>query len=444
MKAWNSDPRPALFFRKQNHVRGVALIVAALIASIPNTTRASSRIPFSFKPYLDKTPSLQVAVPQISGAEATVDGGDSRRPSIPFTFGWGDGSRSESFFPARHRYAETRRNYTVTVIAHYQDGEAQETETVRFMPLELSFRRDTAIPARVRVASAPVELWATLPGYSPPGHLTGFQDSELGVPRPLLEYILDVGCMLETDFCNRDIDPAAGAGQVVLKAADAGGAFSLWFTRPMAMGADPSYLANLSGVSSLFHELGHNLTLNSPAKYRFGGKTDGPMNTIVSETLAQIMQHATAWELLNTPGRYGLSADACAELRHGAVVAFAITSRAYHDYIAAGCPYCTIQSGKSDPTFGTFMTVAYVFVKKAEAKGAYRKPLKRMLALLQTFDRRDHERFLDRGSEGFRATLMTAALAYGFNEDLRPWFRKLRFPVDDAIYTELMGRMKPR
>ena len=41
------------------------------------------------------------------------------------------------------------------------------------------------------------------------------------------------------------------------------------------------------------HEMGHNATLNSPADYYFGGKTDGPANAILSETIAQIFQHAT-------------------------------------------------------------------------------------------------------------------------------------------------------
>jgi hypothetical protein len=39
---------------------------------------------------------------------------------------------------------------------------------------------------------------------------------------------------------------------------------------------------------------------------------------------------------------------------------------------------------------------------------------------------------------------MVAALSYGFNTDVRPTFRHLRFPVDDSIYRELIGRMPGR
>ena len=58
-----------------------------------------------------------------------------------------------------------------------------------------------------------------------------------------------------------------------------------------------------------------------------------------------------------------------------------------------------------------------------------------------TFNERDHQRFQARETEAFRGTLMVAALSYGFNTDVRPTFRRLRFPVDDSIYRELIGRM---
>ena len=61
----------------------------------------------------------------VRGATATLNGGDSRRPATPFTFDWGDGSRSEGFFPVAHTYTDTRRNYTVTTTAHYPTGESK-------------------------------------------------------------------------------------------------------------------------------------------------------------------------------------------------------------------------------------------------------------------------------------------------------------------------------
>ena len=39
---------------------------------------------------------------------------------------------------------------------------------------------------------------------------------------------------------------------------------------------------------------------------------------------------------------------------------------------------------------------------------------------------------------------MVAAISYGFDTDVRPTFRHLRFPVDESIYRELIGRMPGR
>ena len=126
---------------------------------------------------------------------------------------------------------------------------------------------------------------------------------------------------------------------------------------------------------------------------------------------------------------------------------FGVISRAYLEYVEKSCLYATIQSGvpgEPDHTFGTFMAVAYEFVRMADERRDFRKPLQRMMALLQTFNERDHKRFQERDSEAFRGTLMVAALSYGFNTDARPAFTRLRFPVDDSIYRELIGRMPGR
>jgi len=37
----------------------------------------------------------------------------------------------------------------------------------------------------------------------------------------------------------------------------------------------------------------------------------------------------------------------------------------------------------------------------------------------------------------FRSTLMVTALSYAFEQDLRPEFRNLNFPIDDQTYDEL-------
>lgn len=421
-----------------------ALSLLVVLCGMPGRDTGTPRFTF-FGERSGPEASLTVQQPTIQGAVVTVNGGDWRRPATPFTFDWGDGQRAEAFFPTTHTYVDTSRNYTVTVTAHYPDGIASAIAPVRFVRPTYAFVRAPALPRRVRVASSAVRLGSTIPGYMPPADLVGFADADLSLPRELIETVLDIGHALQMDFCNRDVDARGGLDQVVLCQPKFGGAFSLWFTEPVSMGANPVYLSDTSGISSLFHEMGHNITLNSPARFRFGGKTDGPMNTIVSETLAQIMQHATAYALLNHPGYYDLPPDIVEAIRRSALSAFGVTSRAYQEYVAKGCPYATVQSGeagKPDPTVGTFMTVAYEFVRMADAQGDCRRPLRRMMALLQTFNEQDRLRFQTRASEAFRGTLMVAALSYGFDDDVRPMFRRLRFPVDDAIYAELMGRMR--
>jgi hypothetical protein len=314
---------------------------------------------------------------------------------------------------------------------------------VEFVPLTYTFSRRADIPFRVTMPPGGATLTSTMSGYSPPGGISGFDDTELGNLRHPLEYALDVGAYLQADFCNQNLDLAVGNLQVVLKQTAFQGAYSLWYTNPMALVCHPNYLLNgPPDVSSLYHEMGHNLSLNSPAQFRLGGKIDGDMNAIVSETLAQIFQHATAYVVLNHPTKYGIAEELVSTLRSKAVKAFGVTARAYRDFVDAGCPYSTYNApGGDDETFGTFMTVAFKFVEKAEAIGDFRTPTKRMMALLQTFREADRVRYQEAPNEAFRASLLVAALSYGFNLDLRAEFRAMNFPVSDAIYAELMGRM---
>jgi hypothetical protein len=44
-------------------------------------------------------------------------------------------------------------------------------------------------------------------------------------------------------------------------------------------------------------------------------------------------------------------------------------------------------------------------------------------------------------ASAFRATLMVAALSYGFQQDLRSEFRALNFPIDDAAFVSLTSAM---
>lgn len=51
-----------------------------------------------------------------------INGGDSRRPSHPFSINWGDGHFEESFFAMEHTYADPTRNYELTITAHYLEA----------------------------------------------------------------------------------------------------------------------------------------------------------------------------------------------------------------------------------------------------------------------------------------------------------------------------------
>jgi hypothetical protein len=398
---------------------------------------------FSFKPYMEAEGTLMVRrTADIDGKTATVTGSDAARPKS-FTFEWGDGTRSEGLFPASHAYEDISRNYDVTVTAKH--GETTETARVRveFLPgppMDWSYKRDAVI----QIPDKDVTLGTTMPGYEIPEGVSHLTDEDLhGIPRDTLEYILEIAHRIEMDFCNYNVTPAASDRQVVLKTTMFPGAMALWYTDPPSFACHPSFFQGDVGFAGLFHEMGHNITLNSPASFRFGGKTDGPMNTIVSETLATIFSHATIYQILNAKGHYGLSDDICRMIRDDSIGSIILVRDCYRRYIADTSKYATYNDPETDEdeTFNTFLTVVYVFIDEAEKKADYRGPLKRMMRLLHTFCEEDRVAFQDKDNEAFRATFMVAGLSYGFETDLRPRFRALGFPVSDDVYARLMHRV---
>ena len=125
--------------------------------------------------------------------------------------------------------------------------------------------------------------------------------------------------LIQKGFANDNVYLVDGGfRQVVLRDPDFGGMYSLWFTNPVSFGASTSAFSGTVQYSSLMHEMGHNMTLNSPANYYYGGKIDGNANAIFSESMAQIFQHATAHYLLNNYQSYGLSEDLVADIRESA------------------------------------------------------------------------------------------------------------------------------
>ncbi|MBN2086368.1 MAG: hypothetical protein JW748_14205 [Anaerolineales bacterium] len=286
--------------------------------------------------------------------------------------------------------------------------------------------------------------------YAVPGGLTTFTDEFFSgglIPREAVEYVLSLAAYLQYDFANGDVY-ASGDGfpQVLLKDPHTYGMYSLWFTDPVSFASGEYCLSGVVQYSSFFHEMGHNVTLNSPAAYYTGGKIDGNANAIYSETLANIFAHATAYEMLRNAGEFGLDDGLAAEIRQTARLAMAVTRKGYEDYLAAGKPFHSWNDPATagDETFGTFMTIAYKFCERAEADGnGYSGPVKRMMLLLQKFNPDWRARYSaganSPAAETFRATWMVAALSYAFSADLREEFRALQFPIDDAAFEDLLN-----
>jgi hypothetical protein len=123
----------------------------------------------------------------------------------------------------------------------------------------------------------------------------GMQD-QTPASRATVEYVLSVAAWIQCEFTNGDVyAPDGNFQQVVLRDADFGGMYSIWFTPPPGFAAGDYAFQGSPEDSSLFHEMGHNFTLNSPVEFCYGGKIDGWANAIFSETMAQIFAHATAF-----------------------------------------------------------------------------------------------------------------------------------------------------
>jgi len=378
-----------------------------------------------------------------SGA-ATLNGVDTRAPSIPFTFDWGDGTTTDGWFLQAHTYADWSRNYLVRVTAHYGAGQTGSAATVvRFVPAAVD---PVALPAdtAVTIPSQPVSIGSRIAGYSP-GNLTYFDAGYFSnTPRATIEYVLSVAALIQNDLVNDDLFKPGGAfRQVILRAPGFPGMYTIWYTNPVAIaGGESTFGANIA-YSSLLHEMGHNLTLNSPASYFYGGKIDGNANAIFSESMAQIFQHVSAYELLNNVGSYGISGDLAFDIAQDARATMRAVRSAYERYLSGGMPFASWNAPATpdDETFGTFMTIAHQFFVHSESDGlGYRAPLTRMMRLLQDLNEDWIQRYDpahdSQAGASFRATLMVAAISYAFCTDLRQEFRGLNFPVDDAVYVE--------
>jgi hypothetical protein len=399
---------------------------------------------------VDRPKTLQLIVKtERDSGEAECNGVDTTHPGEPFTWDWGDGQKGVGFFPQKHRYQNSQRDYVITVAAHYPGGGSNTARVpVRFSVLSLPLSRPP-LPGGLRVivpAQKPNLRPARAP-YGPSPDLTVFDDGFFhACTRETVEYVLTQAAAVQVDFANNDVCRTdARFDQVLLRDPKAGGMYSLWFTEPVAFGVGDYGFAGSIQWSSFFHEMGHNVTLNSPAKFHWGFKQDGPASTIYSETMAQIFQHATAYEMVNNARKYGLSENLAWDIAQNATASMGIVRRSFESYRENGFHFCSWNDPTTggDDTFDTFMTVAYKFFEHAEKGGVgYREPTKRLMAFLQRFNPEWEKGFSAGGNspaaERFRATLMTAALSHAFKKDLRQEFRELHFPVDDKVFRALV------
>ncbi len=389
--------------------------------------------------------TLTASVQNLPGtSDVTVNGADTATPIGPFTFDWGDGTETTGWFPQDHSYADTSQNYVVTVTAHYADQTTNKVLSLaRFQP-----------PVIARVINNPA-LAVTLPDenitlgtrlYNPPV-LSHFDDSFFNeISREVVDYVLTVAANLQYEYMNQDLFLIDGGfNQVVLLDPGlAGGMYSLWYTNPVAFGAGPTAFSGLLPYSSFFHEMGHNVTLNTPAIFYYGGKIDGPANAIYSETMAQIVAHVTAYGIVNQGTMLGLSCDLVFDIRQDALQTASFIRQQFDTYVNTSMPFASwnVPATPTDETFGTFMTLAYIFLNHAQARGAgFSVPLRRMMALLQNTANvsliLSVRTTNSPAADSIRATLMVAAISYAFEEDLSSEFQALNFPVDNVLHDQL-------
>ncbi|MCC6794301.1 MAG: hypothetical protein IT366_04225 [Candidatus Hydrogenedentes bacterium] len=401
---------------------------------------------FTFRPYLDPDKTLNASLETIDGQDISINGVDTAAPSEPFTFDWGDGATSNAWFPAQHTYQNTNKNYTVRVTAHYSGGATDFVEVfVRFKPVNWSFVADPTVPDRFDIPSTPITPVSTLPGYLPPDGTQIFAVSDIGASeRSAVEYAMSVAHWIQLRYVHENVTSEAAGAHAMLKQTTFPGSLSFWYTQPPTFTAHPDYLAGEIYFSSLFHEAGHIMTLNCPASFRMGGKIDGNMNAIFSEGLAGVFQHATAYEILNTKGRFGLPEDVLSMIKFDAIKTVVVARQSYARVFNGDSVVTTYNDPNTvdDETFNTFLTVVYVFVDLAETQGNFRKPLQRTMELFETFNQSDATKYQQPDNESFRSTYWVAALSYGFKTDLRDRFRDLGFPVKNKIYRELKSRVK--
>lgn len=419
-------------------------------------THAQTTEIFNYKQVLagpNRTLTVSINTVNRATGEVVFGGGDSRGPTTPgltFTWVWGDGTSNNGFFPQTKRYADVTKNYVVRVIANYSPTEKDTVEVlVDFVKGKIT---PVALDARFRVflPSQPVSL-SSANGYSIPATLRPLPDNLFtDVSRADFEYLFQIGSVIEHDFVNGDVVmPGGKFEQYALRDSTFGGAYALWYTRPVSFGIGNGFLKGAdSDFSSMYHEMAHNITLNFPASYQYGGKTDGPANAIFSEAIAQIFQHAAGYELINNYQQYGLDDIWLFKLKQNFTSNVRFQRTLFNEYMSAGMPFQTYYNANQNDAkrnrevLQTFLTVPYMFFRYTEEQGkGYRAPVKRLMQFLGRLNADWLKRYDPKtdspAANAFRATLWVAAISHTFQRDLRADFRAIGYPVSDADWAFL-------
>ncbi|MEZ0609888.1 BACON domain-containing protein [Fibrella sp. WM1] len=417
------------------------------------TASAQTEI-FNYKQAISgKARTLSVTINSINRTTGEVEFGgvDSRGPTTPslfFTWIWGDGTSTIGFFPQTKRYTDVTKNYIAKVVSTYSATEKDTVEvlvafiTGKVSPVALDPKLNVYLP------SQPVPITSSN-NYGVPAALRPLPDAFFtDVSRADFEYLFRIGANIEYDFVNGNlVMPNGKFEQYALRDSTFSGAYALWYARPVVFGIGNGYINGIdTDFSSMYHEMGHNLTLNFPANYPYGGKTDGPANAIFSEAIAQIFQYSTGYEVMNNYQKYGLDDTWLFKLKSNFANGARSLRGTFDEYMSTGMAFRTYNvpsdAQRSREVFRSFLSVPYMFLRYAEqANQGYRQPVKRLMQFLGNFNPEWLKRFDSQNdtpaANAFRATMWVAAMSYAFQRDLRADFRAIGYPISDADWTYL-------
>jgi len=379
-----------------------------------------------------------------------INGYDDSELTFSFEWDWGDGVVETGLFPKSHQYTDLSRNYILKVTVFYNDESTDSTE-IRIVFSSIEDIIKVELPEIIKVIIPDSNITLGTHHYTPPSDLSYFNIAFFDFyPRDIVEYILSIAAAKQMEFVNNNVYLYSDKfQQYVLRDEDMGGMYSLWFTNPVSFAAGNYAFGEELQWSSFFHEMGHNFTLNSPAEFYFGGKIDGNANAIFSESMAQIFQHATAYELINRASDYNLTDEISFDIKQSANSSMSFLKSRYDEYLLRK-RFASWNNPltEEDETLNTFMTIGFVFCEQAELEEeGYALPLKRMMSFLQKFNSEwrfkysQHQNTAE--ADSFRATMMVAALSEAFNKDLREKFRDLNFPISDTDFVYLDPNIDP-